>query len=161
MPVGSVVIPDALILAAVPILAASGGWVIRYVLTLQKTALGVVNTDAVDDAKDDLIATLEANHKALEQRVELLEDTLSKEKARADRLEADLRVKTAEFEALRPYAAPEGFALLETSVTSSARLMENVLARLTSIEDRQIASIEALGEAITLLREVVADGSRK
>jgi SMC interacting uncharacterized protein involved in chromosome segregation len=126
--------------AAMPLVGAGIVFAGRTIYRYMRKAAAMPVQDAVDDAKDELITTLERNHAALVTRVETLEVRLAESETRADELEQELTAKASEFEALKQYAAPDGFRL--------------VLLRLTEIEDRQETSIESLTEAVTILRQV-------
>jgi cell division septum initiation protein DivIVA len=140
---------------SIPVLLGAFGWACRWVYRHWRKTLASTIASAEAEAKDDLITTLEHNHAALADRVEILEQRLEEAEASNDRMKAELDLKTRAFETLKTYAAPEGFRILQTIAESNANLLGEVLDRLTQVETRQATATAALAEAIALLREVV------
>lgn len=141
--------------AVIPILAALVGWGGRALYRHWRKSVTAAISDAENEAKDDLIETLERNHRALVERVELLEHDLEEERGHRQRLGEALEEKTNAFNVLKTYAAPDGFARLQALGETNGHLLGNVLERLTQVEQQQTTATEALTDAVTLLREVV------
>lgn len=169
-------IPLVLDTVAAPIWAAFAtsvlallGFIIRYILRLQSDYMTRVRDDNVDDAKDELIDTLQANHEALSSRVELLErkaEGLDRALTEAYASAEDLRGKLADtlerYNELQKYAAPEAVKTLTAMVDAFAHttnaLLVDVLERLTAIETQQNTGLESLANALLALRESVKTG---
>lgn len=107
-------LPAAIGAASVTALLVGVGVVFRYVLKLQADRFTAIRHDNVDDAKDELIETLQSNQNALMERVEILEDkakTLDKKLADSNATSEELRSKLADtlqrYDELSKYAAPE------------------------------------------------------
>jgi hypothetical protein len=146
---------NILLAAAAPVALGALGWGVRLLVRNWKQAATAAITGAEAEAKDDLIATLERNHAALADRVEMLEQRLEEAEQSNGDLKAELEAKVRDFETLKTYAAPDGFRILQTIAESSAVLLGEVLDRLTKVEAQQATATAALAEAITLLRKVV------
>lgn len=157
-PVGAAIVTAMLFVA---------GFVLRYVLRLQSERMTTVKHEHVDNAKDELIDTLQANHEALSDRVELLEGkakSLDQKLAAADAEAESLRLKLADmladYRELQKYAAPEAvktlMAMLDTFSHTTNALLADVLERLTDVETRQDSGFDSLAQALNLLRQTVA-----